>query len=210
MSASRHKYPRTPHLPWSPGADDDDVILPVADVFDGREVIVTEKLDGENTSMYRDHVHARSIDSRHHPSRNWVKRLQGEVGHHIPAGWRLCGENMYARHSIAYDELDGYFYLFSVWTDDNVCLSWDETLEWAALLGIPTPHEFYRGIWDTEIVRSIEVDTETVEGYVVRTADGFAFEDFQANIAKWVRENHVMTDEHWMFAEIVANALREP
>lgn len=209
MSASRYKYPRTPHLPWSPGADSDDVILPAARVFEGREIVVTEKMDGENTTMYVDHVHARSIDSRHHASRNWVKRLHGEIAHHIPAGWRLCGENVYARHSISYEALQSYFYLFSVWTDANICLSWDETCEWAALLGIPTPHEFYRGEWDADIVCSIEVDTDVVEGYVVRAADGFGFEDFQSNIAKWVRKDHVQTDEHWMFAEIVPNGLLE-
>lgn len=36
-------------------------------------VVITEKMDGENTTLYRDGLHARSLDSRHHPSRNWVK-----------------------------------------------------------------------------------------------------------------------------------------
>lgn len=209
MNTQYFKYPRTPHLPWSPGADDDDVILPAADAFEGLDVVVTEKLDGENTTLYPDHIHARSIDSRHHASRNWVKALHGEIAHQIPAGWRLCGENVYARHSVGYDDLESYFYLFSVWNADNVCLSWDETLDWAALLGLATPHEFYRGEWDLEIVQSIEVDTDQVEGYVVRTEDGFDYASFQQNIAKWVRKNHVQTDEHWMFAEIVPNGLRK-
>ena len=208
MRESRYKYPRTPHLPWSPGVDDDDVVLPVADMFEGRDVVVTEKMDGENTTMYRDHIHARSIDSRHHPSRDWVKALHGRIAHQIPDGWRLCGENVFARHSIAYDDLESYFYLFSVWTDENACLSWDETLEWAELLGLHTPTEFHRGRWDEELVRSIEIDVDRQEGYVVRLAEGFAFEDFRNSIAKWVRKDHVQTDEHWMHTEIVPNELR--
>lgn len=209
MDPSRHKYPRTPHLPWSPGADADDVVLKAQDVFRGHEIVVTEKLDGENTTMYPDHIHARSIDSRHHASRNWVKALHGDVAHQIPPKWRLCGENVYARHSVAYDDLESYFYLFSVWNEDNVCLSWDETLEWASLLGLVTPHEFYRGEWDLDIVTSIEVDTAAVEGYVVRNAGRYHFDEFQDNIAKWVRKGHVQTDEHWMHAEIVPNGLRD-
>jgi hypothetical protein len=209
MSASYHKYPRTPHLPWSPGADEDDVILEAADAFHGEEVVVTEKLDGENTTMYRDHIHARSIDSRHHPSRDWVKRLHGQIAHQIPSGWRLCGENVYARHSIAYEDLESYFYLFSVWTADNVCLGWDETLEWAELLGLYTPPQLYRGPWDAESVRAIEIDVDRQEGYVARTVAAFGYDDFQDHVAKWVRKDHVQTDDHWMFAEIVPNELRE-
>ena len=74
--------------------------------FVGQEVVVTEKLDGENTTLYRRGLHARSLDPRPHPSRDWVKRLQGQIGHLIPEGWRVCGENLYARHSLGYDDLE--------------------------------------------------------------------------------------------------------
>ena len=36
-----------------------------------------------------------------------------------------------------------------------------------------------------------------VEGFVVRNVDSFAYEDFSKNVAKYVRKNHVQTDEHW-------------
>jgi hypothetical protein len=78
------KYPRTPHLPWSPGASADDIGLENLESFRGRQIVVTEKMDGENTTLYRDHLHARSLDGRHHPSRDWVKGLHGRVGHRIP------------------------------------------------------------------------------------------------------------------------------
>lgn len=87
----RCKYPRTPHLPWSPGVSDDDILLNTASFFENKQVVVTEKMDGENTTVYRDFIHARSIDSRFHPSRTWVKAMQAQIGYQIPDGWRICG-----------------------------------------------------------------------------------------------------------------------
>ncbi|MCP4498573.1 MAG: RNA ligase family protein [Deltaproteobacteria bacterium] len=120
---TRVKYPRTRHLPWSPRASSDDVHLTTTRIFQNAEVVVTEKMDGENTTLYSDFSHARSLDGRHHDFRNWVKALQGRIGHQIPAGWRLCGENLFERHSISYEALPSYFLLFSIWNDDNLCLS---------------------------------------------------------------------------------------
>jgi len=44
------KYPRTYHLEWSPGITRDDRIMPGGSSanFEGKEVIIFEKLDGEN------------------------------------------------------------------------------------------------------------------------------------------------------------------
>ncbi len=204
----RYKYPRTPHLPWSPGFTDDDIRKKGVTFFKGKDIVVTEKMDGENTTMYNDYIHARSIDSRTHSSRNWVKQLHGRICYEIPEGWRFCGENVYAEHSIKYNDLESYFILFSIWNDQNECLSWEETLEWAEALSLATPKMLYQGSWNEEIVRNISIDEKTVEGYVVRNADSFHFDDFQQNISKWVRPNHVQSDEHWMYSEIRPNRLR--
>ncbi|MFI5809573.1 RNA ligase family protein [Streptomyces sp. NPDC051643] len=203
----RVHYPRTPHLPWSPGATSDDVR--VADLAGLRdlEVVVTEKLDGENTTLYADGLHARSLDSAHHPSRAWVKALQGRIGAALPPGWRVCGENLYARHSIAYTELDSWFYGFSVW-DGERCLGWDRTVRFLRRLGVPVPRVLWRGVLDERAVRALRVlrlDPARQEGYVVRTVEGFEHEEFGRRVAKWVRPGHVRTDTHWMHAEVVAN-----
>ncbi len=42
------KYPRTYHLPWSPGKASDDKVLQSTADFIGTPLIITEKLDGEN------------------------------------------------------------------------------------------------------------------------------------------------------------------
>ena len=202
------KYPRTRHLPWSLGTTNDDVKVKDLSHFDGREVVVTEKMDGENTTMYRDHIHARSLDSRHHPSRSWVKALHQSVAHNIPLGWRVCGENLYAKHSVGYDDLNSYFMVFSIWDEDNKALSWDETVEYSELLGLETVPVLWRGEWDEKVIRSVKVDTESSEGYVVRYADSFHYDEFGVSLAKWVRENHVQTETHWMHQQVVPNGLK--
>ena len=116
---------------------------------------------------------------------------------------------MYATHSIFYERLEGYFYLFSVWDESNNCLSWGETEEWAQLLGVPVPRVLYRGSWDEELIRSIKVNEETMEGYVLRPEKGFHYDDFLRCVAKWVRPNHVQTDSHWMHKPIKKNKLKE-
>jgi predicted kinase len=202
----RAHYPRTPHLPWSPGAASDDVRIGDLDGLRGRRVVVTEKLDGENTTLYPDGLHARSLDSAHHPSRAWVKALQGRIGSGIPAGWRVCGENVYARHSIAYQDLESWFYGFSVW-DGERCLGWDRTVRFLRRLGVPVPRVLWRGDFDERALRRLRLDTAQQEGYVVRTVDGFGREEFGRRVVKWVRQGHVQSGDHWMHAPVVENGL---
>ena len=209
MASQRYKYPRTPHLSFSPGVGGDDIKLNSDRIFANCEVVITEKLDGENTTLYPDCRHARSLDSRHHPSRAWVKALQASIANDIPSGWRICGENLYARHAIAYDNLASYFYVFAIWNRDNYCLSWQDTQEWAAILGLELPLIMYQGLWNEATIKAIgeKLDCKSTEGYVVRKTAQFHYRDFSHNVAKWVRANHVQTDTHWMYREVVPNRL---
>jgi predicted kinase len=202
----RAHYPRTPHLPWSPGATADDVRTTDLSGLRGREVVVTEKLDGENTTLYRDGLHARSLDSAHHPSRAWVKALQGRIGPAIPPHWRVCGENLYARHALPYRDLESWFYGFSVW-DGGRCLAWDPTVRFLRRLGVPAPRVLWRGVFDERTLRALRVDLAVQEGYVVRAAAGFDRDEFGARVAKWVRPDHVQSSVHWMQAPVVENGL---
>jgi hypothetical protein len=38
---------------------------------------------------------------------------------------------------------------------------------------------------------------DTREGVVIRNAGEFPVDEFSNNVCKWVRPNHVQTDEHW-------------
>jgi len=200
LFTNRFKYPRTPHLSWSAAIAEDDRVADRHE-FDGHRVVATVKMDGENSTLYRDYLHARSIDGRTHPSRDWLKAFWAERCGDIPDGWRVCGENMFAVHSIRYDSLKSYFYGFSVWNEVNVALPWDETLEWFELLRIEPVEVIYDGIWDEAELKRIAkgLDPDRVEGFVVRRADAVPARDFGRMFAKYVRPGHVQTDEHWMY-----------
>lgn len=206
---TRFKYPRTYHLPWSEGATSDDKTLTDCDHFIGKRVIISEKMDGENSSIYRDYYHARSIDGRNHWSRSWIKALQAKIGPDIPEGWRICGENLYAKHSISYDDLEDYFLAFSLWNEDR-CLSWDESVEYFQLFGLKHPKVLYDGIWNEPFTSDLysKMDKDKVEGYVVRIADSFSHDNFSRSVAKFVREKHVQTSGHWMFESTETNKLK--
>lgn len=207
MLVNRIKYSRTFHFPWSPGATTDDKTLSDVSHFANREIIISEKMDGENATLYADgYNHARSLDSNNHPSRNWLKRFWAERYFKLPSGFRVCGENLYAAHSICYDNLPSYFLGFSAW-DGNTCLSWDDTIMVFDDLGITPVRVMYRGIFDEQMIRSISIDLTKQEGYVVRLADSFQLDAFPLSVAKYVRENHVQTDEHWMDKKIIPNQL---
>ena len=128
--------------------------------------------------------------------------------HDVPEGFRICGENLYAKHSIYYDNLPSYLMGFSVWNKD-ICLSWDETLEWFKLLDITPVETIYRGSYDENILKELasNLNTSKEEGYVIRNANQFTYKRFPENVAKYVRKAHVQTNIHWMRQEIVPNGL---
>lgn len=201
------KYPRTMHLPWSPGVHDDDRVMPDTSAFEGRTVIVMEKLDGENTTMYSDYIHARSITSGSHPSRNWIKSFHGMICGNIPNDWRINAENLYAKHSILYKHLDTYCYGFAIWDENNVILDWKTTLEWFELIGItPCPH-FYWGVYDKKAIQQAYeqkvANNHEAEGYVIRVDERFHFSEFKRKVGKYVRKGHVQTTKHWMYGQRV-------
>lgn len=210
LFTNRVKYPRTYHLPWSPGVGKDDRVLESLSSFEDQRVIVTVKMDGENTTMYSDHIHARSVTSGSHPTRSWVKSLHGKIKGDIPEDWRVCGENLFAKHSIEYDNLPSYFQMFSIWNERNVCLSWDETKEYAQLLGLDMVPVLYDGLWDINKVKGVLTSTfqgNECEGYVVRVADAFTYGEFRSKVGKYVRVNHNQCHGGWMRAEVIQNGL---
>jgi hypothetical protein len=208
---SNIKYPRTPHLPWSEGKTDDDKTLSSIKHFDGMKLMVTIKMDGENTTMTSDRVYARSVDSADHPSRHWVKSLWSQISYLIPEGWRVCGENLFAKHSIAYENLGSYFHVFNIWNEKNECLSWEETLEWCELLGLKHVEVLVDDVTSDAFpmihARFLDGYSQSHEGYVVRNRNSFEYKNFSKNVAKYVRANHVQTDSHWMHSELIKNQL---
>ena len=207
------KYPRTYHFDWSESITDDDRILTDLSGFENKEVVVTIKMDGENTTMYDDHIHARSLDSRNHVSRNWVKNFHSKISWEIPEGWRICGENLWAEHAINYNNLDSFFMGFSIWDENNECLDWDDTVEFLNILDITPVTVIYRGVFDKEKIHDTftnNFSTDNTEGYVVRTVEKFHYKNFKKHVGKFVRKEHVQNQKHWFFgAEIKLNKMRK-
>lgn len=206
-----YKYPRTPYLPWSSGTKDDRILSDDSQ-FHGKSVVCTVKMDGENTSMYRGHIHARSLDSGSHPSRDFVKGIWGGIRHLIEENMRICGENLFAVHSIKYFDLESYFLCFNIWRDE-ICLSWDETIEICSSLGISPAPVFYRGIYDPEKIKEEFKKTGDQEGYVVRIEGEFDYSDFSKNVAKYVnpvfKRKVDESTEHWQQKKVERNELRK-
>ena len=206
------KYPRTYHCPWSLGITKDDRVHKEMSGFEKREIVVTEKVDGEGFSLYSDGLHARSIDSRNHPSRNWLKNFHVRIKNDIPKGWRICGENLYASHSISYSSLPSYFLAFAIFDEKSHCLSWNSFTEWCELLGLKTPTILYKGVYDQVAIKSCWTGRSSFggqqEGYVGRLAESFPFQSFKQSVFKFVRSGHVGTSNHWMYEKMYKNGLK--
>ncbi len=206
------KYPKTPHLPNSEAYTADDVVLNEFPYFTNKPVVATLKMDGECTSMYGgyNYIHARSLEPLgRHTSHSWIKTLYANIYPYIPNGWRICGENLYAKHSIEYRHLESYFYVFSIWYHD-VCLSWNNTIKFCKQFGLTTVPMIYYGIFDSkEIHKNYPkvYNGDLTEGYVVRQSGEFEYKDFQNCVAKYVRKNHVQTTTHWKNQQVIPNKI---
>lgn len=201
------KYGRTYHLPYSPGSTSDDKISESVSSLIGKYIVITEKLDGENTGIQDLGVYARSHGA--FTTSSWSREVRllhkMKVENMLGNGVFLFGENLEGIHSIEYTNLESYFYIFGV-RDNNKWVSWDEVEEYSYLLDIPTVPVLFRGIVNSEkelqkIVEDLVTKPSVLggsrEGVVVRNAGDFENEDFGENVMKWVRKNHVTTDKHW-------------
>jgi hypothetical protein len=215
MSLSK-KYGRTYHYPFSPGTTSDDRINYEywKDLSSIKEIIHTEKLDGENTCLNRYGVFARSHAAPTvHPWASYLKQhwelIKKELGE-----LEVFGENLYATHSIEYVDLPHHFFVFAV-RDNGYWLSWEETKFYASLLDFPTVPELRlvkpqdRKVFENEIHElvkqpstfdSFDITTQarcSMEGMVSRNTEGYAADEFARSVFKYVRKGHVKTDEHW-------------
>lgn len=207
------KYPRTYHLPFSPGATKDDKKLQ-GDWFEyyrGKEVVFTEKLDGENTAMNAVDVYARSHSA---PTRSpWSRNLWDpsdglywKIKQYIGPNETIYGENLYGVHSIEYDVLTHYWHMFAA-NDGNMWYSWSQVVEFADILGVPHVPMLHHCVLNheeevKEIIDELMEHTSFYgwcgrEGIVMRVVDSFRIDEFAHYVCKYVRANHVQTDEHW-------------
>lgn len=205
------KYPRTPHMPWSISGTADDERIADMTTFHNMQVVCTEKLDGENTVMSRDTIHARSETGYSKPWQSFLKKEWARIRFDIPHTFQICGENMYAVHSIEYTELTSSFYVFGIFENDY-SLPWNKVIEYSNLLGLKTVPIIRYGIMDDFMNMPIPDNSAfggTCEGYVIRNVNGFLQSEFSSNVIKCVRKDHVQTDIHWTKTWKKANIVGE-
>ena len=198
------KYSRTYHFPFSEGATNDDRIQDDWQKILQHEIVVTEKLDGENTCVKDIGVFARSHAA---PTQSaWSKnmqpiweRLKNEMG-----DLEIFGENLYGIHSIEYEKLSDYFFVFAI-REGEKWLSWAEIEDYCALFDLKTVPVVKIGTFEEKSVLPFiknEIKSGSAfggecEGFVFRNKNAFHVNDFATNVLKYVRKNHVQTDEHW-------------
>lgn len=204
------KYPRTFHAPYSEGATNDDRIHQNMDVFKNMDLVYLSKLDGENTIASNTTIHARSEDGYGKLWQTPMIALWSCFKYNIPEGMTICGENVYAIHSIEYTKLPTIFFVFNIIMDGKY-LGWNEVCQWSELLGLDTVPEIARG----KYIENMSIPQQcffgpTCEGYVARNVNSFAVDDFSNNTFKVVRKDHVKTDKHWTKNWKKANIVEDP
>jgi len=131
------------HAQISLGTTSDDRFMPngyVKQFAEMEQLVLTEKLDGQNNCFNKYGVFARSHTSPSiHP---WDKplRQRWELIKSDLKDLEIFGENMYAIHSVGYQKLESYFYVFAVREKDQ-WLSWEEVKFYASVLDFPTVPE---------------------------------------------------------------------
>ncbi len=213
------KYGRTYHFPFSPGTTSDDRINRDywQDIQQIEQLVHTEKLDGENNCLSAAGVFARSHAAPTESPwtqeiRNRWNLIKNDLGN-----IEIFGENLFAIHSIRYERLEEYFFVFAVRCTDK-WLSWEEVKFYASLFDFPTVPELgiqhvkdlEEGVLKKEIIKLAEeaslfnsYDTITQsacsrEGVVCRNIKEYSVNDFSHNVFKYVRKGHVKTGEHWI------------
>lgn len=148
-----------------------------------------------------------------------VKQAYCSFMYDVPENLALYGENMFGIHSIEcmYQQLgntldnalNSYFYLFAILdVDKQEWLSFDDVCTWAKTFDIPTVPIVHRGTftnlqevekWMNSKMKqkSIFSTSVTPEGFVIRNANAFKVNEFDKNVAKYVRAGHVQTDQNW-------------
>lgn len=215
----------------------DDTGLTSVESFLDIPLVVSIKMDGSNAMLVADTdepVRARNGRDAEHESFDQLKQEYWDrtVYENLPDHLQVFGENMYAKHSIHYgcdgccDErnqgppVDDVFLVFGVYdTRYDLWLSWPETEQIAEQIGFSTVPT----IWDSNNAKQIADESEfrqtltalaedTVlsghEGIIVRSMHPFHYGQFTQKLGKYVRPNHVQTDEHWSHGDAPDNQIQ--
>ena len=99
----------------------------------------------------------------------------------------------------------------AIYDENNICLSFKDTLSIFSEFGIQYPEVFYDGKFEDykheNVMATINRFDYEIEGYVLRSKGSFHYNDHYNNVVKYVRKNHINSDNHWMYKKIERNEL---
>ena len=185
----------------------DEGVHPEPERFVARSVVITEKLDGGNTLLHAGQVYGRSVSA---PSdAKWMAMVKK---HHA---WKvtesdvyLYGEDVYGVHSIAYEPMQEHqtYHAFALRDGKGNFAAFAEVEAYAKQREIPVVPVLFKGHFKSlaeirTFVERAHGESSALggerEGVVLRLARGFTATEFQRNVCKSVRADHVQTDQHW-------------
>lgn len=224
MSATFQKFPRTPHFPGSAGESCKEERLAGAEDAERllvEPVRVEEKMDGANLGISFDQEQIRFQSrgafigsGRTAPQFQllwgWFGDRRESLRTALGDRYLLFGEWLYARHTIAYDELPDYFLAFDVWdreTEEFLSAARrGEICEQTGIYEVPLLFEGVLGSAEAlkRLLGPSRYGHEPAEGLYLRLEQ----EGKLALRAKFVRSGWVPADDdHWSQGPLETNQL---
>jgi len=231
------KYPRTPHLFGSKGADDDKHLGRRASesFIANPSLVVEEKLDGTNVGLHftiagrmvlqcRGHEITEGMHPQYDLFKQWASVKRPVLETMLTDRFILYGEWLYARHSVHYRALPHYFFEFDIWDKDVGCfLDLATRLRMLGGTGLSTVPVLHRGSASLETLRSLlgpsafdsvfenpltRRTDNLMEGLYIRT-EAAGRVTARAKLVRPEFVEKVKQSEHWQHQAMVANLLTE-
>lgn len=214
-------YPRIPHLPPGRGASRDDGVLTPSQArpFFEEEVVVEEKLDGANVTLWLDELGVVQPVTRGGrgaldragqlgPLRAWVAERSDDLRGLLEGGWVLYGEWLWLSHGISYGRLPDWLIGIDLWHPDFGFEPLIQRHRRLSATGIARPPEVARGILGSapeldELMHHSAFGDERPEGVMVRRLQA---SESKPRVAKAVASSYSRrSDDEWRHP--VRNAL---
>ncbi len=232
------KFPRTHHLFALQTLNRDDLLHEKTDQFYKCPVTCEEKIDGSNIgfSLHPDNPSKIVVQNRSHyvtkdshsqfkALDQWMQEHYDELMTVLQLGYLIFGEWMYAKHSILYDQLPGYFIAFDLFesrTKQYLSVAKrNQILQQYTTIPIIHPivsnqvistKQAYTQLLETNsfyckpIKTNNNVKYQKVEGIYIRIDEG----DYLKQRTKIVRSDFIQTieeGEHWSGREMIKNQI---
>jgi len=223
-----YKFPRTRHLmDTGGGVGRDDLLMDQKEMLEflKNQVTLEEKIDGANLGISLTSDYQLTFQNRSHyvtsQSATQWKTLDLWVSQHpgifqfLTPELVLFGEWMYAKHSIHYTELPGYFLAFDIFNKkEQKFYSVDERDRLLKDSGIPTVRQLGRGRFTKDQISAL-LNSQSifypgpVEGVYIRIDQG----NYLQQRAKVVRSDFLEKGEdeeveHWSKKQLVKNIIK--